>query len=279
MKSRMFPVLAIATTLISGVAPAKAALNIKGSDTVLPLSQALAESYNNKDAKADVVVTGGGSTLGISSLINGTTNLATASRPLSPKEFASAKARGFVPMVHRIAKYGLTVIVHKSNPVKSLTMDQLAGIYSGGITNWNQVGGPNLRITVTGRDSSSGTYGFFKDTLFPGRPYRSDMLTLASTNTIAIAVSRDESAIGYIGIAYWEKWKSKVKDLLIAPKKGAAPVEPTPETVSNGTYPLFRYLFIVSRGKPSGEQAKFIKYAQSAEGQAIVQKVGYVPIR
>jgi phosphate transport system substrate-binding protein len=276
--SRYYKLLgaALVVTLLS---PARATLDVKGSDTVLPLAQAFAEAYNGKNPKADVVVSGGGSTLGITALINGNADIAPASRPLYPKEYQQAKARGFVPELSRVAKDGLTIIVHPSNPIKSLTIQQLAGIYSGSINNWSKLGGPDRRITVTGRDSSSGTYGFFKDTLFPGRPYRSDMLTLPSSNSIALTVARDEGAIGYIGIAYYEKWDKKVKELAVAKDGKSSPVVSRPETVADGSYPLFRYLYLVTRGKPSGDAAKFLKFCQSAEGQAIVSKVGYVPIK
>jgi len=270
------------TTLLAAatlVAPAQAATTVKGSDTVLPLSQALAESYMNSRPRANISVTGGGSTVGLTALINGNTDIANSSRPVAAKEFASAKARGFVPKVTRIAKDGLCVILNPDNPVKSLSMDQVGAIYSGSISNWSQVGGPNQRIVVTGRDSSSGTYGFFRDTLFPGRPYRSDMLTLPSNNAIAITVSREPGAIGYIGIAFYEKWEGKVKAVPVAEKKGGAPVAPSVKTVSDGTYPLFRYLFMVTRGNPKGEAADFIKFALSPQGQQVVTKVGYVPVR
>jgi phosphate transport system substrate-binding protein len=261
------------------LAPARATLNLKGSDTVLPLAQAFAEAYNNANRKSDVVVSGGGSTLGITALINGNTDIADASRPLTPKEYQGAKGRGFVPTLNRIAKDGLTIIVHPNNPVKSLTMAQLASIYTGAVNNWKQVGGADKRITVTGRDSSSGTYGFFKDTLFPGRTYRADMLTLPSNNSIALTVTRDEGAIGYIGIAFFGKWKGQVKEIAVAKDAKSAAVMSTPQTVSDGTYPLFRYLYMVTPGKPAGEAAKFIKFCQSAQGQAIVERIGYVGLK
>lgn len=259
--------------------PARASLEVKGSDTVLPLAQAFAEAYNDRKPNADVAVSGGGTTLGITALINGNTDIASASRPLNAKEYQQAKARGFVPTLNRVAKDGITVIVHPSNPVKTLTMAQLGAIYSGGVTNWKQVGGPDKRITVTGRDSSSGTYGFFRDTLFPGRPYRSDMLTLPSNNAIALTVAREEGAIGYIGLAFFGKWSTKVKELGVAKDAKSAPVKSTVATVADGTYPLFRYLYMVTRGKASGQAADFIRFCNSPEGQAIVEKVGYVSLR
>lgn len=273
-----------ATTLVLGAAlatvltvSAGATVNLKGSDTVLPLAQAWAEDYHKFHKGADVAVTGGGSGVGISALINGNTDIADASRPLQPKEYDQAKAKGFLPKTTRVAKDGLCVIVNKSLDVQTLTMKQIGDIYSGRISNWKDAGGPNKRIVIVGRDSSSGTYGFFRDTLFPGRPYRSDMLTMPSTNAIAQVVSRDDGAIGYIGLAYYEKWAAKVK--LLSVKDGSKAVLPSRATVSDGSYPLFRYLFMVTRGNPRGEVNDFIRYALSAEGQKVVSQVGYVPVR
>ena len=257
--------------------PAGAGVTLKGSDTILPLAQAWAEDYQAVHKNAEVSVTGGGSGVGLTALINGTTDIADASRPIQPKEYDQAKAKGFIPKATRVAKDGICIVVNKSLGVGTLTMKQIGAIYSGKVSNWKDVGGPNKRIVIVGRDSSSGTYGFFRDTLFPGQPYRSDMLAMPSTNAIAQVVSRDEGAIGYIGIAYYEKWAAKVK--LVAVKEGAKAILPTAETVSNGSYPLFRYLFMVTRGTPRGEVSDFLKFAQSAEGQKIVAKVGYVPLR
>jgi phosphate transport system substrate-binding protein len=258
-------------------APAMATVTMKGSDTVLPLAQALAEQYQITHKGANVSVTGGGSGVGVTALINGTTDIADASRPLQPKEYDQAKGKGFIHKATRIAKDGICVIVNKSLGVSTLTMQQIGAIYSGRVSNWKDVGGPSKRIVVVGRDSSSGTYGFFKDTLFPGQPYRSDMLTMPSNNAIAQVVSRDDGAIGYIGLAYYEKWITKVKAVSV--KEGAKAVGPSRETVSDGTYPLFRYLFMVTRGNARGEVGDFLKYAQSAAGQKIVAEVGYVPLR
>ncbi|HEY3267704.1 MAG TPA: PstS family phosphate ABC transporter substrate-binding protein [Armatimonadota bacterium] len=272
---KMVKCMALAIAATAAVS-AGATVNLKGSDTILPLAQRLAEAYQTTHKGADIAVTGGGSGVGLTALINGNTDIADASRPIQPKEYAGAKARGFVPVATRVAKDGICVIVSKSNPVKTLTMDQIAGIYTGRINNWNQVGGPNRRIAVTGRDSSSGTFVFFRDTLFPGQNYRPDMLALPSNNAIVQTVARDEGAIGYVGLAYYNP--SKVRALGVA-EKGGKPVEPSVKSVSSGDYPLFRYLFMVTRGKPSGEEGSFLKFALSPEGQRIVGEVGYVALK
>lgn len=270
-------ILMVAAMLAALKMPAIATVTVKGSDTILPLAQAWAEDYQAGRKNADVQVTGGGSGVGLTALINGTTDIADSSRPIQPKEYDQAKAKGFIPKATRVAKDGICVIVNKGLGINELTMQQIGAIYSGRISNWKDVGGPSKRIVIVGRDSSSGTYGFFRDALFPGQPYRSDMLTMPSTNAIAQVVSRDEGAIGYVGIAYYDKWASKVK--LVAVKEGAKAILPTVATVSDGSYPLFRYLFMVTRGSARGEVGDFLKFAQSAEGQKIVAKVGYVPLR
>lgn len=257
--------------------PAKATVTLKGSDTILPLAQAWAEDYQAVHKDSEVSVTGGGSGVGLTALINGNTDIADASRPIQPKEYDQAKSKGFIPKATRVAKDGICVIVNKAMGISTLTMQQIGGIYSGRISNWKEVGGPNKHIVVVGRDSSSGTYGFFRDTLFPGQPYRSDMLTMPSNNAIAQVVSRDEGAIGYIGLAYFVKWDTKVK--AVAVKDTGKAILPNTETVADGSYPLFRYLFMVTRGNPRGEVNAFLKYALSNEGQKVVTKVGYVALR
>jgi phosphate transport system substrate-binding protein len=272
-----YTILLGAALLAALTAPAKATVSLKGSDTILPLAQALAEEYQAIHKNSEISVTGGGSGVGLTALINGNTDIADASRPIQPKEYDQAKAKGFLPKATRVAKDGICVILNKAMGVHTLTMQQIGGIYSGRINNWKEVGGPNKHIVVVGRDSSSGTYAFFRDTLFPGQPYRSDMLTMPSNNSIAQVVSRDEGAIGYIGLAYYLKWDTKVN--AVAVKDGAKAIRPSTETVADGSYPLFRYLFMITRGNARGEVAAFLKFALSEEGQKIVSKVGYVALK
>lgn len=254
-------------------------LSLKGSDTMLALGQGWASGYMKAKPGRTVTVTGGGSSTGIAALVNGICDIAQSSRIMRGSEVDRAKQRGFVPREFPVARDGLAIIVHPSNPMNSISMDQLKGIYNGSITNWKQVGGPEQAIVTVGRDSSSGTYGFFQDTVLGiGRPYRSDMQTSPSTNAIAQVVSQDAGAIGYVGIAYAKAFGTKVKILPVSRGSGK-PVEPTEENVRNGTYPLWRYLFMYTRGVPNPVAKDFLDWVRGPEGQQVVVKVGYFPIK
>ncbi len=258
----------------SGHAAQSQSLALKGSDTMLALAQGWAAGYMKAKAGKVVTVTGGGSSTGIAALINGSCDVANSSRIMKGSEIDKAKVRGFVPFQVPVARDGLAIIVHPSNPIKSISMEQLKGIFSGSVSNWSKIGGSNVGVITVGRDSSSGTYGFFQDTVLGiGKPYRSDMMTSPSTNSIGQTISQDAGAIGYVGIAYARAFGAKVK--IIPVSKGGAPVEPTEENVRNGKYPLWRYLFMYTRGRPSGGSAEFIEWVKGAGGQDVVEKVGY----
>jgi len=258
-------------------ASAQGTITLKGSDTMLQLAQVWAEAYHKAKGRI-VTVTGGGSSTGIAALVNGSTDIANASRSMKGSEIDKAKERGFVPFEVPVARDGLSIVVNPKNPVKSLSIDQLNKIYSGQISNWKQVGGANQVIITIGRDSSSGTYGFFQDNVLKGGPYRSDMQTTPSNNAIAQVVSQDAGAIGYIGVAYAKAFAGKVKEIPVS--RGTGPAEePTEANVRSGKYPLWRYLFMYTRGKPSGATSDFINWVKSKEGQEIVEKVGYYSIK
>ena len=269
---------AVLITGTGGVAHAQN-LSVKGSDTMVQLAQAWAQAYMQAHPGSAITVTGGGSSTGIAALVNGSCDIANSSRIMKGSEVDKAKARGFVPFEVPVARDGLAIIVHPSNPIKSLSMEQLKGIYGGSISNWKQVGGPDRPIITIGRDSSSGTYGFFQDTVIGiGRPYRSDMQTTPSTNAIGQTVGQDATAIGYVGVAYAEAFGSRVKVIPIS-KGGGQPVAPSAEAVRNGKYPLWRYLFVYTRGKPGGGAKKYIEWVKSDAGQDVVEKVGYYRLR
>ncbi len=254
-------------------------ISIKGSDTMLQLAQGWAQAYMQAQPGSSITVTGGGSSTGIAALINGSCDIANASRIMKGSEIENAKSRGFVPFEVPVARDGLAIIVHPSNPVRSLSMEQLKGIYSGTIRNWKQVGGPDRAIVAIGRDSSSGTYGFFQDNVLGiGRPYRSDMQTTPSTNAIGQTAAQDLGAIGYVGVAYAEGFGSRVKVVPVSRGSGQA-IEPSGANVKNGKYPLWRYLFMYTRGRPGGGAKKFIDWVKSDAGQDVVEKVGYYRLR
>lgn len=279
-KTAVLALSALAALAISAFgAGVSGRLVIKGSDTMLPLANQWAEEFQRKNPRAVVSVTGGGSGVGITALINGTCDIAVSSRPIEPKEVAAAKRRNFVPKEIPVAIDGIAVVVHPSNPVKSLTVDQVRDIYTGRINNWSQLGVNAGRIVAVGRDTASGTYKFFQEDVLKGAKYRADMISLPSNNAIATTVSQDKGAIGYIGIAYAKSFARKVKIVPISFGKGKPAVYPNDSTIRLRQYPISRSLFCYTRGNPTGAAKAFLDFVLSPQGQAAVRKVGYVPIK
>jgi phosphate transport system substrate-binding protein len=262
---------ALMTGFVSPVVAAGGMVKVKGSDTVLPLASAFAEAYMKDHPNAMIAVTGGGSGVGIAALINGTTDIADASREVTSKEIGQARDRNVALKATTIAKDGLAIIVNPKNSIKGLTRAQLGKLYLGA-QNWKDVGGENMKVVASGRDSSSGTYVFFQSAVLGGKRYRNDMLTLPSNSAICQAVSQDEGAIGYVGLAHAKEFAAKHK-VRIIPING---VIASDETVASGKYPLWRPLYMYTNGRPGGVIGDFIKFAVSPAGQNIVEKVGYV---
>ena len=228
----------------------------------------------NENSGKTVSVTGGGSGVGITALINGQVNIATSSREMTPEEIKAAKAKGINPVKRTIAYDGITVIINPKNPVSKLTFTQLRDIYNGGISNWKQVGGEDKEIVVVARDSSSGTYKDFQKDVMLGDNYRPDALTQSTTEGVVTAVSKNSGAIGYIGFAYLDK---STKALSLDNGKGS--VAPTAKSILSGTYPLSRPLYFYTNGEPSGLTKEFSDFVLSEKGQSLVSKVGYVPLK
>ena len=271
--------LIVAASMVT--AAPKGNLKVAGSTTVLPLSQAWAEAYMSKNPNASISVSGGGTGTGISMLLNGTCEIANASREAKASEIGSARNRNSKMVATKLAKDGLAVIVNPASNVKNLTMAQIDSIYSGKVSNWDQVGGTSKsRIVVVGRDSSSGTYGFFQEAVLGGSAYRKDMLSMPSNAAVAQAVSQSKDAIGYVGMAYADEFaqSGKVHILSISRKHGQAGMKPTKETVASGEYPLFRYLYSYTLGSPRGLAGDFLKFCTSKEGQSMVEKAGYIEL-
>jgi len=283
MKKLLIAVTALAITAglvsISSAAELKGSLKIAGSTTVLPLSQVWAEDFMANHPGISISVSGGGSGTGLSMLLNGSCDVANASRAAKTKEIDAAKARNSKMVATKLAKDGLAIVVNSDNNVKNMTMDQLNAVYSGRTSNWKDLGGDNSKMVVIGRDSSSGTYGFFQEVVLGGRAYRSDMLSMASNAAIAQAVAQSKDAIGYVGIAYAKKLvdSGKARILTVSLKKGQPGIACSDENIANGKYPLFRYLFAYTLGKPSGIAGEFMKYC-TGPGQAKVHKSGYLPL-
>lgn len=262
----------------SGSSPASAAgksLIIKGSDTMVILGQAWAEAYMQKHPNVDISVQGGGSGTGIAALINNTLDICEASRPMSAAEISKARDRNIFPVATAVALDGISIAVNSSNPVHSLTLDQLKDIYTGKVKNWKEVGGKNAPIVVLSRESSSGTYVYFQEHVLENQKYANTVLLMPSTKAIQAEVTNNPNAIGYGGVAYFKEAKN-VKLVFVANKRGGESIEPTDANVKSKKYPISRELFFYTSGKPKGQIADFVKFCLSPEGQQIVTEVGYV---
>jgi phosphate transport system substrate-binding protein len=267
--------LALSAALVLAPALAQAAVTVKGSDTMVILSQRWAENYMKKNAGKKIQVTGGGSGTGIAALINGTTDVANSSRSIKDDESAKVRDRfNVLPAETAVAKDGVALYVNEANAISQLSIEQLYGIYTGDLTNWKQVGGADAPIVLYSRENSSGTYVFFKENVLKGDDFAAAAQTLPGTAAVVNAVSKEKNGIGYGGAAY----AKGVKELKVVGKDGQGHL-PTAENVKAGAYPLSRPLFVYTRGKPAGETKDFIEYCLSAEGQEIVTTVGYYPIK
>ncbi|MBF8294559.1 MAG: phosphate-binding protein [Bacteroidetes bacterium] len=269
--------LVVAAALFFGfvLQPAEV-ITVKGSDTMVILAQRWAEIYMAKHPDVTVQVTGGGSGVGISALINGTTDICNASRPMKQSEVDKLKARFNVLGVEiKAAKDGLAIYVNESNPVQELSIDQLKGIYTGAITNWKDIGGPDAKIILYGRENSSGTYVYFKDNVLKGDDFSPMTQTMPGTAAVVNAVSKDKFGIGYGGAAY----AKGIKDVKVKNDAASPGYLPTQENVKSGKYPISRYLYLYTRNRPTGALKEYIDWILSSEGQQIVTKVGYFPVR
>lgn len=250
------------------------AQKIKGSDTVLPLAQKEAESYLNTHKSAKVTVTGGGSGVGISALLEGTTEIAMSSRKIKFDEKTKFQQSGKTVIEKIIAYDALAIIVNPANKVSQLTREQLEGIYTGKIKNWSEVGGENLAIIVYCRETSSGTYEFFKEHILKNKNYLNSALSMPATGAIIQSISQTKGAIGYVGLAYLN---NKVKAIKVS-YDGKTFVTPSLETAKNKTYPVVRPLFFYYEKQSAAQVIPFIDYILSTTGQKIVKEEGYIPI-
>lgn len=250
-------------------------ITVKGSDTMVILAQKWAEIYMKKNSNVSIQVTGGGSGVGISALINGATDVATASRPMKKSEVDKLKQRyNTLGVEIPCAKDGITVYLHESNKVSELSLKQLSDIFSGRITNWKQVGGANAEIKLYGRENSSGTYVYFKDNVVKG-DYANTCQTLPGTAAVVNAVKKDKNGIGYGGAAY----AAGVKHCKVKKNDQSQAYEPNPETIKKGVYPISRYLYMYTRNRPTGVMKQYIDWILSPEGQKVVTEVGYFPVK
>ena len=258
------------------------AIQNKGSDTLVNLALAWAEAYRVIAPDVAIAVTGGGSGTGIAALINGTVDIANASRAMKESEIEEAQANGIEPVEITVAIDALAIIVHPSNPVDKLTIDQVSDIYTGKITNWQQVGGNDEPIVLLSRETNSGTHVYFlEEVLRKGDSENKAIFapqTLLMTSSVGITseVRRNPHAIGYDGLGYVDPEHEKM--LAIAQDENSPYVVPSVSSGADGSYPIARALYMYTAGQPTGLIADYIGWIQGEEGQQIVAELGFVPL-
>jgi phosphate transport system substrate-binding protein len=254
----------------------------KGSDTLVNVALAWAETYGQIKPEVQVAVTGGGSGTGIAALINGTVDMANASRKIKEEERSEAEANGVEPVEHTVAGDAIAVVVHPTNPVQGLTIAQLSDIFSGKITNWREVGGEDRPIVLLSRESNSGTHVFFLEQVVRQGDksdkslFSPDTLLMPSSEGISAEVRENPNAIGYDGLGYVTHDQKVVG---VASTEGGAYVMPTVETVKDGSYPIARGLYIYTAGEPQGAILEYLNWILGPQGQAIVGDLGFVPLQ
>jgi phosphate transport system substrate-binding protein len=252
----------------------------KGSDTIVNLALAWAERYQEVHPEVRISVTGGGSGTGIASLINGTVDLANASRQIKKEEIAEAEANGVEPVEHIIARDAIAVIVNPQNPVSQLTLKQISDVYSGKVKNWSEVGGEDRPIVRLSRETNSGTHVYFLETVLrlgnseDKTLFSTDTLLLPSSEGIIAEVRQNPNAIGYDGLGYVPE---DLKMIAIAEEEGGAYVLPSIPTVNDKTYPIARDLYMYTDGEPTGIIKEYLDWILAAEAQEIVAELGFVP--
>lgn len=258
---------ALAVSCISSVSFAK--ITLEGSTTVLPIAQRAAEEMMDANDKIEISVRGGGSGVGVNSLIAKKCDIAMASRSIKDSELQKAASNGVQPKAYVIAMDGIAVVVNPSNPVRSLSKSQVKNIFTGKISNWKEVGGNDEKIIVVSRDSASGTFEAFGELALNKEKVRSDALMQASNQAVATTIRNTKGAIGYIGLGY-------MKDLADVSIDG---IEASVETVLSGKYPYSRPLFMYSNGPAKGEAKEYIDFILSEDGQNIVKREGFVGLK
>ena len=276
-------VVAAALALAATAAGARTVIQNKGSDTLVNVAQAWAENYQNVDADVAVAVSGGGSGTGIAAMINGTVDIANASRQMKRKEIDQAKSRGQDPVEHIVGYDALAVYLHPDNPLDSVSIPQLAEVYGeeGETENWGQLGTEvpgckDQEIILVSRQNNSGTYAYFRKAVLGGkRDYKLGTRDMHGSKDVVHLVENTPCAIGYSGLAYAT---DHVKMACVATEDGADCVNPTVATASDGSYPIARPLFMYTNGEPHGAIKNYLDWILSDEGQCIIRDKGYAPV-
>jgi len=254
----------------------------KGSDTLVNVAQAWAEAYQEVDPSVVVAVSGGGSGTGIAALINGTVDLANASREIKPEEIELAKKGGHDPVKHTVGYDALAVFLHPDNPIDTLSLEQLATIYGdgGSSTSWSDLGVnvpgcSDQSIIVVSRQNNSGTYAYFRETVLGKGDFRLGTRDMHGSKDVVDLVEKTPCAIGYSGLAYANE---HVKMVCISETTGGECVSPSEETASDRSYPIARGLYMYTNGQPEGDVAAYLDWIKSDAGQCIIMKMGYAPV-
>ncbi len=258
------------------------AIQNKGSDTMVNLALAWAEEYRLVEPSVNIAVTGGGSGTGIAALINGTVDVANASRAMKDEEIADAQANGIDPIEFVVAIDALAIVTHPDNPVDKLTIPQLSDIFTGRVTNWKEVGGADRPIVLVSRETNSGTHVYFlEEVVRRGETDNSDIfapqtLLMPSSVGITSEVRRNPNAIGYDGLGYVDPEHEKM--IAISKDEQGPYILPAVTTASAGTYPLARNLYMYTAGEPAGALLDYIDWIMGPNGQEIVAELGFVPL-
>ena len=280
---RKFFILLLTMSLMVSHVFAQDFIQIKGSDTLINLVQRLAEVYMEYHPNTAIAVTGGGSGVGIASLIANRVQIANASRSMKDKENNAAKGNGVIPYEIAVGIDGLCVIVNKDLPFEDLTVGEIGKIFRGDIKNWKEIGGPDKTVSLYGRQANSGTYVFFQEQVLAKKDYSPHMKQMNGNAQIVEGVIADKSGIGYVGVGYVYDDKGNVRDglkvLKVALDSNSEPVTPLEsENVKSGKYPIARALFQYVNGKPGGAVKDFIAFELGPEGQKIVEEMSFYPV-
>jgi phosphate transport system substrate-binding protein len=273
--NKILPIMLIMAVMASVTAFSQAKITVKGSDTMVILAQRWAELYMKSNPQTTVQVTGGGSGVGITALINGTTDICNASRPMKQTEIEKLKARyNTLGVEIPCAKDGVTIFLNEANKVTELTLKQISDIYTAKIRNWKELGGVDAEIRLYGRENSSGTYTYLHDEVVKA-DYASTVQSLPGTAAVVNAVKKDVNGIGYGGAAY----AVGVKYAKVKKDESSTGYVPSAETIANNQYPITRYLYMYLRNRPTGETKKYIDWILGVEGQRVVTEIGYFPVK
>jgi phosphate transport system substrate-binding protein len=253
-----------------GGGQASGTIRIKGSDSEVNLVQSLAEAFMAKDKNAVISVQGGGSGVGIAAIINKEVDIANASRTMSDEELSKARANGVDPLRFIFAIDAIAVVVNKDNPLTDLSLDDLGKLFRGDAANWKDVGGPDAGVSLYGRQSNSGTFVFFRESVLKG-DYSSGMKAMNGNSQIVEGIKTDKSGIGYVALGYVKKGEGFIPDVKVLRINGKLPGE--------DGYPITRPLNQYLQDRPQGKVKDFLAFELSDEGQAMVEKGGFLTIK